>query len=496
MFASQSGPGSDPFHKMLSKPLLSAQRGGGAGAAATNGSRFQEVNRWSSQQQQQAAGGVVNSGYDEGDNESVVVGRKEMPSSYAASVYSNMAQLPKYPPLDPAERLERLQEYHDVKHPSKTVDEVEMEKTQKINDNNLALENQIQMVEFSNGFMNVKRSAIVPQHCSNLHHNGFYGELSFSLPGGKPVDFKPPNPMTCFGSIFDWAQGGIDIPPASEPFGDLQNAYLVRFFFTHFRNTSPVAVGVVLGEMTQNQFVPLGRQTHYCDKAYSAYQTDKFHLILPPNSESQKESDLYRSTTHVNNSYGKDYPFLTSSRENILYRCEPLGKGAKNGWLVPLRHAILNWCVEEGDFPRDEMPIESKDHAKDGEVFYVVPKKTMEFVVQALIKKASLYIPVTDMRALTLRFYPLVNGPHSSDQCLRSILEREHEVEVKWGSSGMEAATKTEAAKRMNKKELKEKHGITFLAEFFIMYRRIAQDAIEGPSSSFPEEGGLADEDD
>ena len=489
MFAAQSGPESDPFAAGLMNALpVAPQRGSMVGTTATfnrGGGGAQYVTE--SNRQPLLAGGGSTS-YDDQDMESVYTTKQDIRSQIGGGGggggVSRENLHDRYPPIDPRTRLERTQKYHDIRYPLKSQEEVELEKAQRMNENNLALENQIQMVEFSKEFMNVKRSAVVPQHCSNLHHNSLYGEVRFGLRGDtakNPIEFIPKEPLQCYGSIFDWAQGGVDIRPSGEPDGDLKNVYLIRYLFSNFRSTAPVAVGVLLGEKKGDSFIPLGRQTAYCDINYStSNQADKFHYIIPPFGHCNQERDLYRSSTHVNNNYGRDYPFLTSDRENILHRCDPMGTKGHKGWLVPLRHPIANWCFEESNLPDSEMPKVAKDDKdKEGGVHFRIPKKTVDMAVQELQKKASMYIPVTDMASLTVRFYPLVNGPLSCDQILRSEMEREHEVDGKWGSTYGESVTKTDAKKAKHRTQLKQEYGISFTSEFFIMFRKWAADAIE-----------------
>jgi hypothetical protein len=511
MFAAQSGPGSDPFAAPLMKPLPVAQIKNNNGGRVGGNLKQPLLQQQQSQVSLGAGGGgvyfpqqriTVAPNDDEDDNQSSYTQQQQQNQRYETrsqvlTVASAIDYANRYPPLEPEERERRLQEYHNIRYPLKTPEEVSLEMTQRILDNNLAVENQVQMVEFSEHFMKVKRSAVVPQHCTNLHHNGLYGEVRFSLRDGKEIDYKPSDSPTCYGSIFDWAQGGIDIRPAPEPYGELHNVYLIRYYFNNFRNTSPVAVGVVMGETKKGIFTPLGKCSEYCDSNYSSGGVrNTFHYIIPPYGESSTETDLYRSSPHVNNSYGKEYPFLTSSRASILEKCVPVGDAGSRGHLVPLRHPIANWCFDESNLPENEMPKIAQDDQEHGGVHFRVPKKTVEIAVHELQKKASLYIPVTDMRALTLRFVPLVNGPFSADQVLRSELEREYEVEGKWGGYNGEGATKLDAAKRSNKKQLKDMYGISFKSGFFIMYRKWAADAVDYSYSAEGEIEGGGGEDD
>lgn len=485
MFAAQSGERSDPFMETLRKPPVK-------GATP----RSQPT-------QQQPSSFQLSRVDPDQDTESVYSARQDARSTYTA--YNNtsgggaaaLAAISeqyalKYPPLPDKDREKLVEQYHAAKYPFMTPEQVEAEEVEKIKSNNLALEIQVQMKEYSTHFMDVKRTAFVPQHCTNLHFNGLHAEVGFSLPGPPHVDFAPRDPLTCYGSIFDWGQGGADIPPAPKPHGDLANVYLLRYFFTYFRNTSPVSVGVLLGEKKKGEFKKLERRTYYTDGGDPKEST--YHFILPPFSESTKETDLYRSSAHVNNSYGKEYPFLTSERANILHRCVPVGTNGKGGWFVPLRHPIANWCIHEGNFPEEEMPKQSLDNQADGEFFYIVPRKTVDIAVAELTKKASLYIPVTDMEALCLRFVPLVNMPLSSDLFFRDGLERESEIQQGKWAFNLDNMSKLDHEKKTKRKELKERYGITFTAEFFIMFRKWAAEAVSETENDVISEEGENDD--
>ena len=492
MLQAQSGPGSDPFAAELRRPLPRGVPRTGEVKAQSQ----QYYNPPSYVSPPPPPPPYVRGGGEDDDDAMSVYSQQTQQQQRlydSRSLAPSVAYLPHdqlYPPLDDKTRAERLQYYHDIRYPGKSPEEVEMEAEGRIAANNLALETQVQMMEFSKSFMDVKRCATIPQYCRNLHYNNLSAQVTFSSKGEtKETDWFPKDPQIAFGSIFDWGQGGINVKAQEEPSGDLANVYLLRFYFTHFRNTSPVQVGVVLGEKRGNDFKPLGRRSFYCDSGYSGSKgaINTFHFIIPPFGESFTEADLYISTSHVNNAYGKDFPFMTSSRESILDKCVPIGEGGAMGHYVPLRHPIARWCFEESNLPETEMPVLSKDHGDQDKVHFRVPKKTIEMAIQELRRKAALFIPVTDMRTLTMRFYPLVNGPLSADLLMRDELERDYDLQNKWVGYSAEGATKADAKRESNKAQLKHRYGISFSVGFFLMFRRWAKDAVnpDDPNDEF-----------
>jgi hypothetical protein len=409
------------------------------------------------------------------------------------SVYSERSSLThaqklleSYPPLEPSVREARRELYHHERYPYKTIEEVEAEKQQKILTNNLGLEQLVNYVKFSKEFMELKRTAIVPGYCSNLNHGGFHGEVAIDLT--KDVEYKPKNPGYCFGSTWDWAQGGLDVPPLSAPGGDLDNIYVIKFSFTALISSCPCAVGVLLGEVKKDGFHPMDKRTFYSDTGYrqihnitasGSWDGCTFHCIIPPFQKTYKEKDFYRSSTHLNNPYGQEYPFLTSDETKIKHRCEPMGKNGINGFVVPLYHPVLDWCFNESNLPESELPKKSQDHSDDVNKHFWVTKKVMDLAVACLKEKAELYIPVTNMTQVALKFVPLTSGPFSSDQILRETCEREYTLDVEWQKSIDSALTTKDAEKKQKRKDLKDKYGIYFEVECFTMFRKYAIDALE-----------------
>lgn len=392
-----------------------------------------------------------------------------------------------YPPLPEEVKERRRQEYHDAMYPNKTMKEVKTEEDERVNINNLDIEGRYQRTEFSRSFMAVKTSAHVPDYCTNLHEGSFFGEVSLTKTTSN--QYRPKNTSACFGSIWDWGQGGEEIPPRATPGGDLSNVYLIQLSFTQFFSTCPFSVGVLVGEVKKGgKFHPLRRRRVYSDSNYYAasredianWDGESFHYIIYPSEKSTGESrHLYQSGPHLNNAYGRAYSFLTSDEKKILSRCEPLGENGRNGWTVPIRHPVLNWCFNESDLPDEELPKRSLDHSSETEYYYNVKQKVMKMAVEALKQKAELYIPVTDMRLLSIKFIPLSNAPVSQDQTLREEIKRRFLMDSKFQASYEEVLTTHHSTKKQYDKQLKESYGISFNVQYFTMFRGFVQDAVE-----------------
>lgn len=391
-----------------------------------------------------------------------------------------------YPPIPKELREIRKRDYHLAKHPNKSMEEVQLEKDQRIELNHVDVEGRYQRTEFSRTFMAVKTSAHVPDYCTNLHEGKFFGEVV--LAKSHPSIYKPYNAKGCFGSIWDWGQGGEDIPPRATPGGDLSNVYMIQAAFTKFFSTCPFSVGVLVGEVKKaGKFRPLGRRTVYVNSNY--YSTDNtdienwdgesFHYVIYPNEKSTGEiCPVYQSGPHLNNEYGRDYSFLTSDDKKIQHRCEPIGEKGRNGFIVPIRHPVISWCFEESDLPEEELPQKSSDHSSDKESFYHVKYKVMKMATEALRLKAELFIPVTDMRHFAVKFVPLSNGPLSQDQTHREELKRTHLMDTKYQKSFDHVATVNDSKKKQKDRELKEISGISFNIQYFTMFRGFVADAV------------------
>lgn len=406
---------------------------------------------------------------------------------------------PGYPPIAPEVREARILEYHDAQNPEKSIEEMKEIDIARVTENNQALETQVHRVEFSRSFMQWKRSAIVPQHCTNLHRGELYGEVVLQV--GDSAQYKPLNSKYSFGSYWDWGQGGVEIPPLSSPGGDLTNVYLIQFSLNKLVSNCPFSVGILLGETGEGgkeKFRPLMRRNVYVNHNYYSgsikdieqWDGHTFHGVIHPYETLSQDLHLYQSGIHLNNAYGKEYSFLTSDPESIKYQCSPMGNKASGGYHVPVRHPIMHWCFTESNIPDDELPKKSLDHSSEKEIYYLVRPHIMKLAVQALQDKALMYIPVTNMKNLAIKFIPFSNAPKSTDLTLREKFSRHHLVEKKWQRAHDEMATIIDSKKKQHQQQLKEMFGVSFSVEFFTMFRRWARDAVEEeePSSFIDED--------
>jgi hypothetical protein len=406
-------------------------------------------------------------------------------SFYSQNTYVQQQQQI-YPPIPKELREIRKHEYHLERNPNKTMEEVQHEKDERIELNHVDIEGRYHRTEFSRTFMTVKTSAHVPDYCTNLHEGKFFGEVV--LAKSQPCIYKPQNSKGCFGSIWDWGQGGEDIPPRATPGGDLSNVYMIQTAFTKFSSTCPFSVGVLVGEVKRaGKFRPLGRRSVYVDSTYYSadnkdienWDGESFHYVIYPNEKfSGGVCPLYQSGPHLNNEYGRDYSFLTSDEKKIQNRCEPIGEKGRNGFIVPVRHPVISWCFEESDLPEEEMPQKSSDHSSKTEAFYHVKYKVMKMATEALRLKAELFIPVTDMRQFAVKFVPLSNGPFSQDQTHREELKRTHLLDTKYQKSFDHVATVHDSKKKQKDRELKEISGVSFNIQYFTMFRGFVADAV------------------
>jgi hypothetical protein len=364
--------------------------------------------------------------------------------------------------LSKEEKELRKQEWMAIRYPNMSQEDIDALDQRFMEMNKAYLTDEFGNCAFSKSMIESKMSAYVPYHATRIHDTILYVEQVGTLKNTNMpyYQWEPNNKVEAFGSRTDYAQG-LTVEIATEKAGNLSNVYIIEKVIKGLKSNFPVAIGVRFGEFTASkEFRPYGNQKMYSN--HSPDQSPTFHLIIPPFG-SIPEMQVYRSTSDVNNTYGKNYTYLTEKEADITKGCHP---GQKHQ-LVPVQSPIMEWIYESSNFAK--MPEKSQDH----EGYFMVPQAMYRQAVEALKVQTQAYIPVKDLTMFAIRFYPLQLGPFSADQLSRSVKER-----MQAYNEDLLPTTSQQTNHKQEVARLRETYGLHFHLDIKLMFRDFAESSV------------------
>ena len=398
------------------------------------------------------------------------------------SVYTNNnnMMIMNFPPLSEKEKKERREEWIKARlgeeHNIKTLEAKEQKEVEKIFD---SIQRDVANSDISRILMHLSRTAFAPFYCHRLHFAKAYFEIKLDPTKPEYVEWKPKAPILCFGSYSDYAQGEF-IELKREKSGRLDNTYIPQIQFKNVHSNIPCAIGVILGEGTDKGFIPWNNKLCYTNTSTQSdgvrgNQIYEFHTILTPYHHDKNEDIVYKSTYNMNDSYGKDYPYLTANREDITKDCSPNGD---KGYYVPVRSALFEFLMCDLDLPAELKPQLSREYGNGkNEVYYTVSPSVYELGILGLQTRVEMNMPVRNMENFTIRFYPLSGNdcvPFSElEKTKDSLLKKYERLEI-YENSQQKSNVSEATLKGIS--QVKGTHGLCGTALFDIMFRDHATD--------------------
>jgi hypothetical protein len=302
---------------------------------------------------------------------------------------------------------QREQEWYQLRYNGMDKDQVDADERERLLKNNDYFERENINYEFSKKVIKAHMSPFIPYHAVRIHDTVLYVECAAPLAQQREKDtplpiWKPQVPINAFGSVTAYAQGTI-VPIANQKTGRLANTFIIQINIKGLKSYFPVAMGLRFGDVTdKNTFTPYNGTKFYTNDAHDQNTNHEdsgcYHLIIPPYGQID-EIQVYRSTSDINNPYGRQYTSLTEKEEDITEGVHEAGKSDK--FRVPYFSPLLEWifCESRHLYP----PQKSKDHEKH----FLVPAAQYWAAVHAIKEKVSICIPVRNLETFGLQLYPL-----------------------------------------------------------------------------------------